>query len=160
MIKTSYERIFEVVDTLGAVPLPEGKFKYAVMKNSIKFNNVYKKYQEQTFDINLENCQVYEEGEKKGTIMKDEKGNFCFTKEGTKAKEKAVRALRTASDGVDFDPYYAALTDEVAKQLGVSVIEALAGIIIRDEDANAAIEKLLAEETKTKVEETPEAKLL
>jgi hypothetical protein len=117
------------------------------MKNSLKFNKFYKKYQEEVFEINLENCQSYEEGDKKGTIMKDEKGNFCFTKEGTRSKERAIKALRSAPESVEFEPYYAPLNEAVAKELGVAVIEILSGIIIKEEDANSMVEKLLLVES-------------
>jgi hypothetical protein len=157
MIKTSYDRMFEVIDTLSSIPLPKGKFNNGVMKHSTKFNRIYKKYQEEIFDINLANCQVYTEGEKKGTIMKDEKGSFCYSKEGAQAKEAAVRALREKEDHVSFDPSFIILDIDSARALGIGVIELISGIIVTEENAKSVIEVLENEPAETQAVDESES---
>jgi hypothetical protein len=112
-MKTTYENLIEVTELLNKIPLNDEKLRYAVLKNSTKYNRIFKKYQEELFDINLEYCEVYKEGDKKGTIIKDTNGEFVFTKENTKARDKAIKALKASE--IEIDPYYATLTVELVK---------------------------------------------
>ncbi len=137
MITTSYNRIFEVVELLNKAQVPDEKFQYAVVKNAPKFNKVFKTYRSEEFDINIDLCKLHEDGEKKGTPVKDEKGNYVYTKENAKARQVAINTLCENESKVSFDNYFAPLSLELAEQLGFGALEVLAGIVFRTEDVES-----------------------
>lgn len=137
-MKITYEKLFEVVDVLNTLRLDNQstKFAYVVSKNTPALQKLIKKYNEDLFDINLENSQ---EDEKTKSILKDAKGEFLFTKEGAKAKEIAVRALQ--SKEVDFDVYtLQELTEPLYRSIGLAACNIFAGVLMKEEQVKAATE--------------------
>ena len=84
--------------------LPEGKetkFSYAIRKVAKKVKDSFDYYNDELFNIDVNNCATDE----KGNILKDERGNFTYSKEGLKNKREELKAL--LKHKVSFDNYIA-----------------------------------------------------
>jgi hypothetical protein len=103
----------------------ESKFRYAVNKVAKSCIPLLKTFEEQREEINIEHCST----DKDGVILRDDKGGFRFTKDGLKARNKAVNALfRTP---VEIEPYYAT---EVPGEdvLSVDEYDAFVGFVVHE----------------------------
>lgn len=102
---------------------PNTKLSYAIYKTWKKFQNeIFEKYQEELEDSRIDLCSTDE----KGNILKDEKGNYMFTKESLKSLEKTNRELQNKKH--DFEPY---LATELPDGIDELLVESLKGIFIK-----------------------------
>lgn len=67
----------------------ESKFKYALTRTEKSLKNLYEEYAEKIADLNIEHCVA----DDKGVILKDERGEFQFTKESLRLRNKAQKAV-------------------------------------------------------------------
>jgi hypothetical protein len=127
-MKITYERLFEVIDVLNNTRLDnkESKFGYVIGKNTPKLQKILAKHNEKMFDIDLENAQV---DEKTGSILKDTKGEFLFTKEAAIKKEAEKRLIK--HEEIDFEPYVLQeLTESLYRKLGTASCDVFSGIFL------------------------------
>lgn len=77
------------------------KFIYAIKKVAKKIKKHYEDYNDAIFNIDMDTCSVDE----KGNILKDEQGNFVFTRENLIKKRNSIKEL--IAQKVEFDNYIA-----------------------------------------------------
>jgi hypothetical protein len=100
------------------------KFRYALKKVTKQGEKLWATYTEQAEDLDIEHCATG----KDGVIVKDERGQVAFTKEGLRKRNAARKALFETDAGVV--PFLAA---EVPPELTESEREAFAGFVLPDE---------------------------
>lgn len=135
-MKITYEKLFEVIDVLNMIRLNDqyGKFNYVVSKNTPALQKLIKKYNESLFDISLEYAQV---DEKTGSILKDDKGEFIFTKEASQNKEIKLRELKLQE--VEFDVYMLQdLTEHLYRLIGVAACDIFSGVFLISKQVDEA----------------------
>lgn len=99
----------------------ESKLKYALERVMKRAGKLYREFQEKIEDINVELCAV----DRDGVVLRDEKGEYRFTKEGLKSRLHRIRGLEAGE--VKIEPYFAT---EIPKDLPTPVKDALAGFVI------------------------------
>ena len=111
----------------------ETKLRYALKKEMKAATVLLTNYQDQLEDANIEHCAV----DDKGVILRDERGNFRFTKEGLRARNKQINTLFKST--VKIEPYYA--TDLSDCEFTEDEEEVFAGFVLRpavDEKSSVA----------------------
>lgn len=99
------------------------KFRYALRKVTKQAEKLWATYTEQTEDLDIEHCAVG----KDGVILKDERGQFSFTKDGLRKRNAARKALFESAAGV-----VAFLATDVPADLSEAEREAFAGFVLPD----------------------------
>lgn len=129
MTKTTYEAIyvFLLVSQVWLAAKEENaksKLGYALQKVRLRAEKLWNQYQAKVEDLNIDHCVV----DDKGVILKDEKGEYKFTKEGMKARNQARQKLYESE--VEIDPHFV-----TAKLPELSTSEQLAfiGFVMREE---------------------------
>src|SRR5882724_5502824 len=129
----SYRECFEYVRTAGqwiAKHEEESKFKYALTKVSRKLARVQEKWQELIEEINIEHCA----SDKEGVILRDEHGQYKYTKEELLKRNKEVSALYNQE--INIEPHFAS---EVPEDLGFLEREVFTGFVIQSEEENLKV---------------------
>ena len=94
----------------------ESKLKYALEKVGRLNKTLGEDYSAATEDLRIDFCETDE----KGIILRDEKGQYKFTKDKLKSFNSAVKALQTKQIEVktwDYDLSQDEFTDEEAKEI-------------------------------------------
>lgn len=99
------------------------KFRYALKKVTKQAERLWATYTEQAEDLDIEHCATG----KDGVILKDDRGQLSFTKEGLRKRNAARKTLFEADAGV-----VAFLAAEVPAELTESEREAFAGFVLPD----------------------------
>jgi hypothetical protein len=140
MATKTYEEVFTFIQ-LGNAWLTrndkkDSKFKYGLTKELKAAVALGNKYNEQIEDIDIDHCAT----DDKGVILRDEKNELRFTKDGIKARIKARRELFKSS--VEIEPYFAS---DVPDDLTEFEKEVFAGFVLRPELTLVSAEALVAE---------------
>jgi hypothetical protein len=100
------------------------KLGYAIQRVRPRAEKLYNEYRSQVEDIGIDHCVT----DDKNVILKDERGDLRFTKEGAKARNKALREL--PENEVEIDPYFATSLDGI----GLTVAQELAfeGFVLKE----------------------------
>lgn len=103
------------------------KLSYAIEKVDKKLQNYFDEYNEAVNDVRIDNAAT----DDNGVLLTDEKGNFRFTKEGLKAKNKADKRLSEEWGEKKFnvDAYF---TTEIPEDLSEEMQSAFAGFVIEE----------------------------
>lgn len=81
----------------------ESKFKYALTKVLRKIARVQEKWNEGIEEANIEHCAT----DKEGVILRDEKGQYRYTKEELLQRNKRVNKLYDSVPEVEVKPHFA-----------------------------------------------------
>lgn len=95
----------------------ESKFKYALTKVARKLARVQEKWNEGIEEANIEHCAT----DKEGVILRDDKGQYRYTKEELIARNKVVNKLYDTQ--VEFQPHFATEVPEDLTELEREVFE-------------------------------------
>lgn len=120
-----FERViykYLTVSSDGAWDSGATKFDYAVKKLVSRLSWA-DKYNEALSDINIDNAQTDE----KGSLLRNEKGEYLYTKEGEKARIAAIKSLDDKVQ-IEFEPYYP--TEPPLKPFSDEDVEVLKGFVI------------------------------
>ena len=127
MKKVTNLECIEIFNTINNLELKEEtKFRYAAIKVFTATKKLVDKYQEKLQEINVDTCFTNE----KGVIEKDDKGNFLFTREGARERDKLVKELN--SEMVEIPHHFVELTSELKSQLNPYTIELLKGVVFEE----------------------------
>jgi len=102
----------------------ESKFKYALTKVMRKLNRVQERWQELIEESNIEHCAT----DSAGVILRDEKGQYKYTKEELLKRNKRVNSLY--DQPVEIAPHFAT---EVPEDLTELEREIFNGFVLKDE---------------------------
>jgi hypothetical protein len=131
--KTTYEKLF-TFSHIAQAWLNAGKDRvntklgYAITRLAPRLQKLERKYQNAIADIQIDCCEVDE----RGIILKDERGEFRFTKVGLKDRNRKQLELLEAE--IEIEPYYAS---QAPDDLSESEREAFEGFVLKVE-ADAA----------------------
>src|SRR5205823_4610183 len=129
-IKRTYQEIGEFSDAarnyLAANPT-ENKFRYALNRTAKSAGRVLTEYREKIDEINIKNCLAAEDG--KGEILRDERGQYKFSKDGLLERNKEVSKLMRTE--VPIEVHFA---PELPQDLSATDRDAFLGFVIRDEE--------------------------
>lgn len=136
----TYERLFDYIgaasawlkETKDSQANSRTKLGYAIQRMSARAQKLSEKYQRKLEDLRIEHCSI----DDKGLILRDERNQYRFTKDGLTKLNRAQEELY-GSD-VEIEPYYATA---IPKDLSAIYVEAFFGIVIDPAEA----EKLFAE---------------
>ncbi|HEX8549357.1 MAG TPA: hypothetical protein VF691_20515 [Cytophagaceae bacterium] len=136
-MKVTYQKFLEIFNTLSNQKIErEDKFGSAVVSLLLDYKDIYKKYYQKCFSINL--ACAYEEP---GTLIvpKDAQGNFLYTKVGRVKRESELRILHEETE-VDIPVCIIPLTDDLKVKLDIFTLNVLTGILFdRSETAQPKI---------------------
>jgi len=154
-MKLTYERLCEIDRVCGGYLArtkekgAETKIGYAIRvkigKQIKNANDVFQEkiidiLQEKIRDINVEFAMTYKDGDKKGGIIKDEKGEYVYTPENDKLRREQITALLTEHKSTveefnkrefDFEPY---ILPGLSEDLTWEEKECLHGIILNGQE--------------------------
>jgi hypothetical protein len=101
-MKLTIERINEVINAGKELSDSKLKFTYdKFVKRVTEANKIaFDKFNEQAEDLRVDYCSVDE----KGNILRDEKGQYLFTKENQKACMKALKGIAVTELEFEFNP--------------------------------------------------------
>lgn len=125
-MKTAYRKLvkFSNVGRAYIAEKPEKtKVEYALTKMLNRIQSEAEKYAELQEDILLEHA--YED--EKGRVVRDERGAYFYTKEGEKAKNKALRDLANQETG-EIEPHFV----KIPNGFNESLVEAFTGFIFEN----------------------------
>ena len=97
------------------------KLSYAIRKVNKNITSVVESINENIEDLRIEHCSVDE----KGNVLKDEKGNYKFSKDGLRALAKAVKELNNKI--FEIEPFFAT---EIPDDLTEEQKEIFTGLVI------------------------------
>lgn len=130
-IKRTYQEIGEFSEAarnyLAAHPADNTKFSYALNRTAKSANRVLTDYREKIDEINVKNCLAADDG--KGEILRDDRGQYKFSKEGMLKRNVEVSKLMRSE--VDLDVHFAS---DLPKELSASDKDNFLGFVIRDEE--------------------------
>lgn len=119
MIKIAPNKLDEVY--IEASKIDNEKLKYCLKKLSDKIKSINLLRQEEIEDIKIDLCSIDE----KGNIIREENGNFKYTKDNLKFLNKQIKEI--SSRDYEFEPYYfkdtSILTDEQKELFKGIIIE-------------------------------------
>lgn len=128
-MEKTYQECFEFLSAASqwiAGHEEESKFKYALTKLSRKLSRVQEKYRETVEEINIDHCAT----DPGGVILRDERGQYKYTKEELKKRNKKVNGL--FHEVVTVEPHYATEVPETLTDLEKEVFD---GFVLKlDED--------------------------
>lgn len=131
--KTTYERLINY-NAHSRVWLNEDKgnaktkLGYAISRLSPRIEKLLQRYQNESEDINIDHCAT----DDKGYILRDERGDYRFTRDELKKRNHARQKLFESE--VEIEPYFAT---EVPDDLPAAFHEICLGLIIREETESA-----------------------
>lgn len=135
-ITRTYQEIGEFSDAgrryLQSNP-QENKLRYAINRTLKSVGRVMQDYRDKVDEINIKHCLAADDG--KGEILRDERGQYKFTKEGM-LKRNAEVAKLTHTD-VKLEVHF---VTELPKELSISDRDAFLGFVIRDEEPETQLE--------------------
>ena len=123
-MKTTIKKLIEFANVGGSYLAKEKKDKlsYAIEKVSKRsLKRIFEDHNDRIADIEIDLCSVDE----KGNILKDEKGNLCYTKENLKKKRDQLKKLLDYE--VDIEPHVVEGTDGLTDE----EIDAFYGIVLK-----------------------------
>lgn len=104
------------------------KFRYSLERMDKRLKPQISDYNDALTDLQIEHAAT--DGDK-GPVLTDEKGNFRYTKDGLRARNKAQKDLLEKTVA-DFEPYFAT---ELPENLSQIEKEVCAGFVVKEEDA-------------------------
>lgn len=127
--KTTYENLFNFAFAAqswlaGGKDRDKTKLGYAITRMMPRVQKLQGKYNNGVEDINIDCCAT----DDKGIILRDEGGNYKFTKDGLKERNKRRESLFESE--IEIEPYFAT---DVPADLTDLEREAFYGFIIREE---------------------------
>lgn len=129
-IKRTYQEIGEFSEAakgyLQTNPT-ENKLRYALNRTAKSANRVMTEYREKIDEINVKNCLAADDG--KGEILRDERGQYKFSKDGMLKRNSEVSKLMRSE--VEFDVHFAS---DVPTELSPTDRDNFLGFVIRDEE--------------------------
>ncbi len=133
-MKIKFEKLNELINALNSIPVVDenkkeikDKLSYACTKLGNKLASAQKVLVERVNDVNIEYCST----DKDGIILVDEKGQYKFTKEGLKSKNKKVKEIYENQE-FELEPYICTDNTRV-NDLSYWVKETLNGILFQVE---------------------------
>ena len=126
-MKITYEKLFQFNAIAGAYLQKEQdtKLKYAINKVAKRLTKAFENYNEMVADIKRDHCYT-----EKDIIVRDEKGEYKYTKENEKKMTKAVKDL--INNEIEFEPYFVLNIPEGLTEIE---IESFEGIVLSPEHA-------------------------
>jgi hypothetical protein len=133
-MKHKFEKLNEFISALNSIPTTDtngkeikDKLTYACTKLGVKLSAVQKQLNEKINDINIELCST----DKDGIILVDDKGQYKFSKEGLKNKNKKVKQLFETEE-FELEPYICTDNTRV-EELSYWVKQTLNGVLFKVE---------------------------
>jgi hypothetical protein len=124
-----------VKDEKGNVTTPailqENKLCSAIKKFTKQLEKIFNDFNENKDDLQIDNCLTYTEGKEKGAIMKDEKGNRLYSKEGERALKKSLKEEMEKS--IDIHARIPEGIDDLIVELEDYEKESFSGLIIPEQ---------------------------
>ena len=117
----------------AAKPEPRSKFEYALRKVLKKSDRIAEDYNDTLSDIQIDNAL---DDPTTKELLKDSQGQFKYSKEGAKARNKAAREL--LDKPCEIEPHIA---ESVPDDVEDDQREEFRGFIIADVPANAFLDK-------------------
>jgi sugar-specific transcriptional regulator TrmB len=105
----------------------ESKFKYALTKVTKKLARIQEKWNECIEEANIEHCAT----DKEGVILRDERGQYKYTKDELIKRNKRVSTLYDSN--VEIQSHFAT---EVPEDLTELEKEVFTGFVLKDEPEN------------------------
>lgn len=152
-MRTSFRKLINFTTVAGAYlneHKAETKLVYALNRTVTQAAKLNDKLQELLNEIDVDCCATEKRGEEE-IILRDERGNLMYSKEGLKQRNKRKVELLDRED-VEFEPYFAT---KLPARLTDAEIDAFTGFVIKPEEAEVLRNKIEAEYDA--VEETPTA---
>lgn len=129
-IKLTYQEIGEFVDA-GRRYIEQhqedSKLRYAINRTLKSATRIMTDYRDKVDEINIKHCLAADEG--KGEILRDDRGQYKFTKEGMLKRNADVGALVRTE--VPFEVHFAT---DLPKDLSQADQDSFSGIVIREND--------------------------
>jgi hypothetical protein len=130
---TTYEKVFNfgLAAQLWLSAKPENantKLGYAITRMNPRVQKIQQRYQNSIDDIHIDACATDE----KGLILKDERGEYRFTREAMRTVKRRRQELFESE--ITIEPYFAT---DIPKDLSEQAREAFIGFIIQAEEAKA-----------------------
>lgn len=139
-MKTSWNRCIEFSNMAQAylkrTEGQESKLSYAINRVLSRLQKEQAVVSEALSDIEIDYCLTEKRGDNE-VITRDAQGNLEYTKQGIKDRNKARRAYLNTED-VEIEPYFAT---SLPKGLNEFELEAFTGFVIREEDAEAIVDR-------------------
>lgn len=127
-IKQTYQEIGEFLDAgrryLEQHP-EDSKLRYAVNRTVKSATRLMTDYRDKVDEINIKHCLAADDG--KGEILRDDRGQYKFTKEGMLKRNAEVSALVRSE--VSFDVHFAT---DLPKDLSQADRDSFLGVVIRE----------------------------
>lgn len=129
--KRTYKDLFVAVRLaehwLSRNPTPQTRFGYALYRAMKGTKRLQEKYYQRVRDIEIDNCLT---GDNRA-IIKDASGDFCYTPEGRKERDRLVRELDETL--IEIEPHYVTDPKDVPDSLTFIELDYFEGFVIQPE---------------------------
>ncbi len=133
--KTTFERLFEFARAAdGWLARDKAnertKLGYAISRMTARVKKAQERYLAAVEDINIDACAT----DDKGIILRDSRGDFTYTRDGLKQRNKLRQELYESE--IEVEPYFAT---QLPDDLTEAEREAFEGFVVREEMAAEAV---------------------
>lgn len=133
------------------------KLKVAIQRVLNQLNELQPKMHLKFEQIAVDKALEYTEGKHKGAMMKDEQGNYMYSKAGTQEMATEQAALLDAEEEVDLVEIQPFFAKKVPNGINLALLDIFSGIVLSEEIVEEIYESYEAAEDKQEDEEKAKA---